>query len=97
MAYRLEFLKHALEDWEALDAPIKTTFKKLLEKRLITEHGPTDALQGTLKGHYRITLRNQGYRLIYAVIDKAIVVVLIAVRTGADGSMREARAQARER
>jgi mRNA interferase RelE/StbE len=37
------------------------------------------AIRGALAGHYRIKLRKQGYRLIYRVDDKVIVVIVLAV------------------
>ncbi len=77
--YALEFLSDALDDWNALDGSIKLTFKKLLAKRLENPHIPGDALHGELRGFYKVKLRKQGYRLIYTVEDKVLIVIVVAV------------------
>jgi mRNA interferase RelE/StbE len=78
-AYRLQFDRDALRDWNALDGSVKANFKKHLAKRLATPHVPSDALHGDLKNCYRIKLRKQGYRLVYRVEDGKLIVVVIAI------------------
>ena len=77
--YQLQFDKDALKEWATLDVSVKTTLKKLLLKRLEQPHIPGDALHRELKGFYKIKLRKQGYRLIYAVKDDVLVVLVVAV------------------
>ena len=77
--YQLQFDDDALSEWAKLDGSIKTTLKKLLLKRLEQPHVPGDALHRELKGYYKIKLRKQGYRLIYAVNDGDLVVLVVAV------------------
>ena len=77
--YQLQFDKDALKEWEKLDGSVKTTLRKLLLKRLEQPHVPGDALHRELKGYYKIKLRKQGYRLIYAVNDEVLVVLVVAV------------------
>ena len=77
--YQLQFDNDALKEWATLDGSVKTTLKKLLLKRLEQPHVPGDALHGELKGFYKIKLRKQGYRLIYAVKDDVLVVLVVAV------------------
>lgn len=77
--YQLQFAKDALKEWATLDGSVKTTLKKLLLKRLEHPHVPGDALHRELKGYYKIKLRKQGYRLIYAVNDDVLVVLVVAV------------------
>lgn len=40
---------------------------------------PGSELRGELKGHYKIKLRKQGYRLVYGVEDDRLVVMVLAV------------------
>lgn len=77
--YQLQFDKDALKEWATLDGSVKTTLKKLLLKRLEQPHVPGDALHRELKGYYKIKLRKQGYRLVYAVKDEVFVVLVVAV------------------
>jgi mRNA interferase RelE/StbE len=77
--YQLQFDEDAFKEWVKLDGSVKTTLKKLLLKRLEQPHVPGDALHRELKGYYKIKLRKQGYRLIYAVKDDVLVVLVVAV------------------
>jgi mRNA interferase RelE/StbE len=77
--YRLEFLESALREWRALDGSVKVIFKKHLANRLVTPHSSGPELHGALAGCYRIKLRAQGYRLVYQVRDKVLVVLVIAI------------------
>ena len=77
--YHLEFLVSALDEWNRLDGSIRPLLKKLLEKRLAAPRVPGAELRGELADCYKIKLRKQGYRLVYQVRDKALVVLVIAV------------------
>lgn len=77
--YKLRFMPEALEEWRSLDGSVKTVLKKLLEKRLDSPHVPGGELGGPLAGCYKIKLRKQGVRLIYAVEDDHLLVTVIAV------------------
>jgi mRNA interferase RelE/StbE len=79
MTYQLMFDEAALKEWQALDGSVKTPLKKALTKRLESPHVPADALRGVLAGYYRIKLRKLGYRLVYRVEDKTIIVIVLAV------------------
>ncbi len=78
MIYDLEFLKPALKEWRKLDKKIRSQFKNKLKKRLKNPHVASDKLSGA-KNMYKIKLRSSGYRLVYRVIDKEIVVLVIAI------------------
>ena len=78
MTYKLNFLEIALKEWNSLDATIKKQFKKKLIERLENPHIPSSELSG-IKNRYKIKLRSLGYRLVYEVIDKELVVVVIAI------------------
>ena len=76
--YRLKFLPTALKELKKLDATIQVQLKKKLKERLQTPHVEASLLYG-FENHYKIKLRSSGYRLVYEVIEKEIVVLVIAV------------------
>lgn len=77
--YRLLFVPQALAEWKSLDGSVKETLKKLLAKRLDNPHVPGGELHGELSGHYKIKLNKQGVRLVYAVEDDALIVMVMSV------------------
>ncbi len=77
--YELEFNELALKEWRKLDGSIRLLFKKQLAKRLQTPHVPSARPHGSLQNTYKIKLRDAGYRLVYEVIDRRLVIVVIAV------------------
>ena len=76
--YKLKFLPTALKEWKKLDSSIQGQLKKKLKERLQSPHVPASQLYGC-ENHYKIKLRASGYRLVYEVIEKEIVVLVIAV------------------
>ncbi len=78
MNYRLKFLPTALNEWKKLDNSIQVQFKKKLAERLQKPHLVSAKLSG-FENHYKIKLRARGYRLIYEVVDKELIVFVIAV------------------
>jgi mRNA interferase RelE/StbE len=78
MSYKLEFKKSALKEWHKLDESIKAQLKKRLAARLSSPHVASARLSG-MPDCYKIKLRDAGYRLVYEVDDKRLVVVVIAV------------------
>ena len=76
--YKLKFLPTALKEWKKLDSSIQGQLKKKLKERLQNPHVPASQLYG-FENHYKIKLRARGYRLVYEVIEKEIVVLVIAV------------------
>ena len=78
MIFDLQFLPSALKEWEKLGGSVREQFKKKLAERLEHPRTAKDALHG-LKDHYKIKLRNAGYRLVYRVEDRAITVTVVAV------------------
>ncbi len=77
--YRLQFVKDALREWNALDGSVKEPLRKLLRKRLDQPRMPGAELAGDLLGCYKIKLRRQGYRLVYQVNDGILLVLVLAV------------------
>ena len=68
MSYELQFIEEALRDH----------FKKKLAERLNEPRIPSAKLFGH-PDRYKIKLRAIGYRLVYEVQDKRLVVLVIAV------------------
>ena len=76
---RLKFVPDAWREWQALDGSIKQALKPLLAKRLQNPHVPGALLHRELAGCYKIKLLKQGYRLVYAVEDGELVVLVLSV------------------
>ncbi len=79
VAYRLQFLPEALEEWQALDGSVKTLLRKALKKRLEQPHVPGSELHAELRHCYKIKLSKMGYRLVYAVEENVLVVLVLSV------------------
>ncbi len=79
VTYRLQFLPEALEEWQALDGSVKTLLRKAIKKRLEQPHVPGSELHAELRNCYKIKLRKIGYRLVYAVEDDVLVVLVLSV------------------
>ncbi|MFT4080878.1 type II toxin-antitoxin system RelE family toxin [Rhodomicrobium sp.] len=78
MTYRLAFLESALKEWKKLDAQTREHFKAKLKERLEGPRVPSAKLSGS-PDRYKIKLRSAGYRLVYEVRDKEVLVVVVAV------------------
>ncbi len=78
MSYKLKFLPSALKEWKKLAPPIQKQFKNKLKERLQNPRNKASQLRG-FKDAYKIKLRSVGYRLVYEINDKEIVIYIIAV------------------
>jgi mRNA interferase RelE/StbE len=78
MTYKLEFLPSARKEWDKLGHTLREQFKKKLAERLELPRIAADALHG-MPDCYKIKLKSSGYRLVYEVIDKRVVVSVVAV------------------
>jgi len=78
MTYSLEFVDSALKEWRKLSPDIREQLRGKLRERLQNPHVPSSRLHG-LPDCYKIKLRAVGYRLVYQVNDKVVVVTVIAV------------------
>ncbi len=78
MSYKLLFKTAARKEWDKLDFTVREIFKKRLAERLDKPHNESSRLNG-MKNCYKIKLRQLGYRLVYQVRDKELVVVVVAV------------------
>lgn len=78
MSYRLIFLASAMREWKKLDPDIRKQFKTKLIARLEAPRVERDRLSA-MKDCYKIKLRSAGYRLVYKVRERDIVVAVVAV------------------
>jgi mRNA interferase RelE/StbE len=78
MIYELAFLDEALKEWRRLDNVTRDQFKTKLAERLQNPKIPSARLHGA-KERYKIKLRNAGFRLVYEVRDKELLVLVVAV------------------
>lgn len=78
MSYSLAFAESALKEWRKLAPPLREQFKKKLAERLERPRVAKARLHN-LPDCYKIKLRTVGYRLVYQVDDKTILVTVIAV------------------
>jgi mRNA interferase RelE/StbE len=88
MAHKLEFLPSARKEWDKLGATIRQQFVKKLRERLEHPCVPASALPG-MPDHYKIKLRQLGYRLVYRVSDDIVTVIVVAVGKREGGKVYE--------
>ena len=69
-------------------ATIRQQFVKKLRERLEGPRVPSAALHG-MPDHYKIELRQLGYRLVYKVNDATVMVVVVAVGRRERGEVYE--------
>ena len=78
MPFNLEFLPSAKKEWDKLGSTIRQQFVKKLRDRLELPRVASAALRG-MPDHYKIKLRQLGYRLVYRVDDGTVTVLVVAV------------------
>jgi mRNA interferase RelE/StbE len=78
MPYELGFLDDALKEWRALDNVTRQQFRAKLVERLQNPKIPSARLHGA-RERYKIKLRSAGYRLVYEVRDRELIVLVVAV------------------
>ena len=78
MTYRLDFRTTAENAWRKLGATVRSQFEKKLQERLEHPRVPKDALRN-FPGHYKIKLRDAGYRLVYHVDGETVTVLVVSI------------------
>jgi mRNA interferase RelE/StbE len=78
MPSELAFHPEALQEWRTLSTGIREQFKKTLAERLIEPRIPASRLQGS-SHRSKIKLRAAGFRLVYKVRDREVLVLVVAV------------------
>ncbi|MBA8879966.1 type II toxin-antitoxin system RelE family toxin [Phyllobacterium myrsinacearum] len=88
MTFKLEFLPSARKEWDKLGATVRQQLVKKLRERLELPRISSAALHG-MPDHYKIKLRQAGYRLVYRVDDETITVLVVAVGKRERGEVYE--------
>ena len=78
MSYSLAVVESMLRERRKLAPGVPDQLKNKLAERLQNPHLPSARLHG-LPDCYKIKLRNAGYRLVYQVNDKVVVVTVVAL------------------
>jgi mRNA interferase RelE/StbE len=78
MIYELAFLDEALKEWRKLDSVTREQFKSKLAERVQNPKIASARLHGS-KERYKIKLKSAGYRLVYQVKDRELLVLVVAV------------------
>lgn len=78
MTYSLEFDARALKEWQKLGDTVREQLKKKLAEVLLNPRIEANRLH-SLPDCYKIKLRSSGYRLVYQVIDREVVVFVVVV------------------
>ena len=90
MPYTLAIEQAAKKEWGKLDSTVRERFVKKLKKVLENPRIPSAALHG-MPHHYKIQLKDSGYRLVYRVHDDILTVVIVSVgRREADQAYKKA-------
>jgi mRNA interferase RelE/StbE len=76
--FKLEFLPSALKEWKKLGGDVRFQFEKKLRERLAAPLVPSARLHA-LSDCYKIKLRSAGYRLVYRVDERRVVVIVVAI------------------
>ncbi len=86
MTYKVKFRKSAFIEWSSLDESIQRQFAERLAELADRPRDPSLALKWMIDC-YVLTLPKVGFRLVYQVIDNALVVAVIAVGKRGHGDM----------
>jgi len=78
MTYKLVFKIDAKKEWDNLDLTVRSVFAKKLKERIRQPRIESSRLSG-MKDCYKIKLRRAGFRLVYQVRDKELVVSVVVV------------------
>lgn len=78
MTFELEFDRRALKEWHKLGKTVQAQLKEKLAEVVINPRVPGSKIR-ELPNCYKIKLRSSGYRLIYQVQDKRVVVFVLAI------------------
>jgi mRNA interferase RelE/StbE len=75
--YKLVFKEEAKKEWDNLDAVVRSIFAKKLKERMQQPRIESARLNG-MKDCYKIKLNRAGFRLVYQVRDKDLIVSVVA-------------------
>lgn len=78
MTYRVKFSDAARKQWNKLGATVRDQFEMVLRRRVVDPHVPKARFKGASNA-YKIKLRGSGYRLVYRVFDKHLVIYVVGL------------------
>ena len=78
MPFELAFHPEALREWRKLTPGIREQFKNKLAERLHEPRIPVSKLRGSFN-RTKIKLRAAGFRLVYEVRERELLVLVVAV------------------
>ena len=78
MPFELAFHPEALREWRKLTPGSREQFKNKLAERLHEPRNPVSKLRGSFN-RYKIKLRAAGFRLVYELRDRELLVLVVAV------------------
>lgn len=78
MTFKLVFKVDAKKEWDNLNSTVRSLFAKKLKERIEQPKIESSRLNG-MKNCYKIKLRRAGYRIVYQVRKKELIVSVIAV------------------
>jgi mRNA interferase RelE/StbE len=78
--YELFFIPVALKEWKQLDNSVRMRLKKKLENVLQSPFMEHNRLSGELTQCFKIKDLKSGYRLVYGVQEKKVVVFAVGKR-----------------
>ena len=76
--YKIDLVEAATKEWRKLPPEIKNQFADKLET-LVKDPYQAPRLRGGLKNCFKIKLKSSGYRLVYKVNEKEIILLVVAV------------------
>ncbi|WP_039905463.1 type II toxin-antitoxin system RelE/ParE family toxin [Acetobacter tropicalis] len=76
--YKIDLVEQAKKEWRKLPPEIKNQFADKLET-LVNDPYQAPRLRGDLKNCFKIKLKSSGYRLVYKVNEKEIVLLVVAI------------------
>lgn len=79
IGYRIMLTRESLKEWNKLDHSIKVLFERKLKNIIHNPVIPKNKLHGNLSSCYKLKLNRIGYRLIYEVREKTVVLVVWAI------------------
>ena len=77
--FRIRFTDEAARDWHKLDNTIKSELMKNLHPHLDNPALESDRLKGVLGDCYKVKAPITGYRLVYRIMDDALIILVVAV------------------
>ncbi len=78
MSFKLRFKEQALQEWHSLDHTIREQFAKKLHALKDNPRVKSAGLGG-MKDCYKIKLRKVGYRLVYEVRDRELIILVVSI------------------